>query len=199
MTKMSAVLQETRGTYQHSLSIKEYHTLWKAGLLDERIELIDGVIYNMAPIGTKHVNLTNLLTMELTRRVDHSKWTIQIQAPVQLSNYSEPEPDICIINKSANELIESDRVITSADVYMIIEVANTTLRHDTSIKAPLYAKNGILNYWIFDIKGKQLLIYSDPQNGRYQHKEIIAASDNRALEVLPELVLPVCDYLKKLG
>ena len=190
--------QEIQGTYRHALSIKEYHTLWKAGLLKERIELIAGVIYNMAPIGAKHITLTNLLTMELVKRVDPTKWTVQIQSSIQLNNHSEPEPDICILNKSAEELMNSNSPTASENVQMIIEIANTTLRHDMTIKAPLYAKNNIVNYWIFDLKGKQLIIYSDPQEGRYQQKNTLIASDNRAVEILPGVILPVCNYLKKL-
>jgi len=195
---MSAVLEKTQDTYQHSLSIKEYHTLWKAGFLKERIELIAGVIYNMAPIGGKHISLTNLLTMQLVRRIDPTKWTIQIQSSIQLNNYSEPEPDICILNKSAEELMDRDRPVETENIHMIIEVANTTLRHDATIKATLYAESNILNYWIFDIKGRQLILYSDPQEGHYQQKNSIIASDNRAVEILPGVMLPVCDYLKRL-
>jgi len=194
--KMSAILQQRQGTYKHSLSVKEYHLLWKAGLLNDRIELIEGVIYDMAPIGGKHISLTNLLTMTLARCVDPLEWTIQVQSSIKLDNHSEPEPDLCILNKSADALM--GRIANAEDVYLVIEVADSTLQHDTTVKAPLYAKNDIPHYWVFNLKENSLLIYTDPQNGQYQQHEVIVASDQRKVEVLPDVLLPVSEYLSKL-
>ena len=193
---MSAVLQQRQGTHEHLLSVEEYHLLWEAGLLNEHIELIEGVIYDMAPIGGEHIGLTNLLTMALARSVDPTKWTVQVQSSIKLDRHSEPEPDICILNKSADELM--GQVPEAGDIYLIIEVSHTTLKHDTSIKTPLYAKNGIPNYWVFDIKNKRLLIHSNPQDGRYQDCETIISSDHRVIEILSGVNVPVSEYLKKL-
>lgn len=193
---MSAVLQQRQGTHEHLLSVEEYYVLWEAGMLNEHIELIEGVIYDMAPIGGKHIGLTNLLTMELARRVDPTKWTVQIQSSIILDNHSQPEPDICILNKSVDALM--GRVAKADDVHLIIEVADTTLNHDISVKAPLYAKNGILTYWVFDLKNKRLLIHSNPLNGCYQDCEIIISSDHRVIEILSGITIPVSDYLIKL-
>ncbi len=90
------------------------------------------------------------------------------------------------------------RIAETADIHLIIEVADTTLQHDTMVKAPLYAKNGIPHYWVFNLKDACLFIYSDPQHGGYQQKERIVADDNRTVAVLPDVLLPVSDYLGKL-
>lgn len=193
---MSAVLQTQQGTHRHQLSVEEYRVLWEAGLLNDRIELIEGVIYDMAPIGGRHISLTNLLTMELARRVNPQQWTIQVQSAIRLDNFSEPEPDLCILNQSAETLM--GRVAEAKDVYLVMEVSDTTLQHDRAIKAPLYAKNGIPYYWIFNLKENCLIIYSDPQDGRYQQHEVIIATDQRKVAVVPDVLLPVSDYLGKL-
>lgn len=193
---MSAVLHTEQGTHQHPLSVEAYAILWKAGLLNDRVELIEGVIYDMAPIGGRHISLTNLLNMELARRVDPLQWTIQVQSAIRLDNYSEPEPDLCILNQSAEALM--GRMATAEDVYVVMEVADTTLQHDRAIKAPLYAKNNIPYYWLFNLQEPCLIIYSDPQAGCYQQHEVIVASDQQTVAVLPDVSLSVSDYLSQL-
>jgi Uma2 family endonuclease len=156
--------QDTRP--RHRWTVADYHKMGKVGLLsqDARVELIDGEIVEMAPIGSQHAGQVNHLVGLLWNRL-YGKAVITGQNPVLLGDYGEPQPDIAVLRwrddyyKSAHPKPE--------DILLLIEVADTTARYDREVKVPLYARHNILEVWLLDLPQQHLEVYRDPADGKY--------------------------------
>jgi len=142
----------------------------EVGLLNEdsRVELIDGEIIEMAPIGSSHSGNVKRF-IRLFSRVIANQAILAVQDPVVLSSDSEPEPDIALLRWRADDYEQSHP--HPEDVLLLIEVSDSTLRYDRDVKIPLYAKNGIPEVWLLDIQNRQLEIYREPINGIYQQRD----------------------------
>src|SRR5438105_11623750 len=140
---MSEVYTPTR----YKLTVQDYHKLGEAGILaeDSRVELIDGELIEMAPVGGPHMGTVNRLNKMLVLAVgDHG--VVSVQNPVTLPPYSEPQPDFTILRPGAG--MPASGVPQADDVLLLIEVADTTLRYDHSTQRKLYVEEGIAEYWI---------------------------------------------------
>lgn len=155
---------------RHRWTVAEYHRMGEVGLLNEdsRVELIDGEIVEMAPIGSSHGGNVKRF-IRLFSKVIGDKAIIAAQDPVVLSGYSEPEPDIALLRWRADDYVQSHP--HPEDVLLLIEVSDSTLRYDHDVKIPLYAKNGIPEVWLLDIPNRQLEIYREPANSKYQQRD----------------------------
>ncbi|MDG4597027.1 MAG: Uma2 family endonuclease [Candidatus Contendobacter sp.] len=155
---------------RHRWTVAEYHRMGEVGLLheDSRVELIDGEIVEMAPIGSSHGGNVNRF-IRLFSKVVGDKAIIAAQNPVVLSGYAEPQPDLAILRWRADDYEQSNP--HPEDVLLLIEVSDSTLRYDRDVKIPLYAKNGIPEVWLLDIQNRQLEIYREPINGIYQQRD----------------------------
>jgi Uma2 family endonuclease len=144
----------------------DYHLMAEAGILgeDDRYELIDGEIVEMAAIGAKHANYINRLNLYAVRELG-ATYVISVQNSVQLSIDHEPQPDLMILRWRDDY---DDRIPTPDDVMLLIEVADSTLQYDRKVKLPLYARAGIPEVWIVDVNGQRLTRYSQPEDGIYQ-------------------------------
>ena len=143
------------------LSVDEYHRLGAAGVLheDERIELIEGEMIEMAPIGSRHLAKVNRLSRMLGREVGDEA-TVSTQNPLSLPPEDEPVPDIALLKVRADDYEAA--IPTAQDVLLVIEVADTTLPYDRDVKIPLYARCGILEVWLVNVQSQALSIYLDP-------------------------------------
>ena len=152
---------------RHRWTVAEYHHMAKVGLLNEdsRVELIDGEIVEMAPIGSEHAGHNNYLMNFLAYRL-YGKAVVAGQNPVVLDGYEEPQPDIAILRWQSDSY--RGALPRAEDVLLIIEIADSTLRYDRDIKVPLYAKNGIPEVWLLDLQNRQLEVYREPSHGAYQ-------------------------------
>ena len=155
---------------RHRWTVAEYHRMAEVGLLNEdsRVELIEGELIEMAPIGSPHGGNVKRF-IRLFSKVIGDKAIIAAQDPVVLSGYSEPEPDIALLRWRADDYEQSHP--HPEDVLLLIEVSDSTLRYDRDVKIPLYAKNGIPEVWLLDIQNRQLEIYREPINGVYQQRD----------------------------
>jgi Uma2 family endonuclease len=151
----------------------EYHKMVEVGILaeDDKIELINGEIINMSPIGSKHAAIVRLLDTYLTKRLSQ-EFIVSAQCPLVLNNTSEPEPDLVVLKKREDNYMLNHP--TAADAILIIEVASSSLLYDKEIKSSLYAQSGIPEYWIVDIEKDQIIQMSKPENN-YTETEIINA------------------------
>jgi len=159
-----------------------------SGLLDEtdRVELIEGELIDMTPIGSRHANLVDVLAQILVRRLP-AGCRVRVQNPLRLGESSEPQPDIAVVRDRSYAAAHPE----AADVLLLIEVADTTLEFDRDIKLPLYARHGIPECWLIDVAGRQLSIHREPAEGEYRHicrptsgKTLhLLASDGPALRV----------------
>ena len=151
---------------KRALSVTEYHLMGDVGIFapGERVELIEGEIINMPPIGSTHSGIVDHLNRLLVRAVG-DKAIVRVQNPVVLSDLSEPEPDFALLKPRDN--FYKDATPSASDVLLLIEVADSTLRYDRDIKAPLYARHGIPETWIIDIANAQVTIYRDADEQGY--------------------------------
>jgi Uma2 family endonuclease len=130
---------------------------------EARVELLDGVIYTMSPIGIPHVRAILRLTMELSTQVIPLGYLVSVQNPLWLGAYDLPQPDIAIVPASAAEDRPSDAVL-------VIEVSDTTLRFDRGAKARRYAVGGVPEYWIVNLLARQVEWFRNPgPNGDQRH------------------------------
>jgi Uma2 family endonuclease len=168
---MSAVINEDQPVMapHWKLSTGEYHRMIAAGILqeDDRVELIAGELIDMAPIGPVHASLSSLLFRKLGYATEGRAipWS---QNPIFLEPQSEPQPDFALLTYQANEY--RGWLPKAQDVLLVVEIADATLRYDREIKAPLYARSGLPEYWIINIAERKIEVHlnPDPATGRYQ-------------------------------
>jgi Uma2 family endonuclease len=166
---------------RHRFTVDEYHRMGEIGLLhpDLRVELIEGEIIDMTPIGPDHVGTVNYLTAVLSGPL-RAKAIVQVQGPVRLSNITEPEPDLLVL-LSRDDFYRS-RLPAPGDVVLAIEVAKTSLRFDRQVKLPLYARAGMPETWIVDISGQTIIVATGPGPDGYEHVRVAAPGES--LDVL---------------
>lgn len=152
------------------LTVSEYHKMAEVGILDEddRVELINGEIITMSPIGKLHVNRVNRIT-SIFKKLPDEKAILSVQNPVSIAPYSEPEPDISLLEFRAD--FYEDQLPSAENVLLVIEVADTSLDYDREVKKPLFANAGIPELWIVNIEDEQVEVYKNPQNGDYVNRQ----------------------------
>jgi Uma2 family endonuclease len=158
----------------HRLTVDEYYRMAAVGLLppDARVELIEGEIIDMAPIGSRHAAAVDRLAKLLILAVDKSA-IVRVQGPVRLSVHSEPQPDLAVLRPRADDYRDSHP--ETSDILLLIEVSDTTLRFDREVKAGLYARHGIPALWILDIGDGRLHVFRAPRRGEYTERTDVAA------------------------
>jgi Uma2 family endonuclease len=150
-------------------NVDEYHLLGEAGILneDDRIELIEGELVEMAPIGGEHATVVSRLNRILSRQCDSSQ-LVHVQNPLRLDRGSEPQPDLVL----ARFIRESRDVPNFKDALLVIEVSDSTYNYDRKIKAPLYARAGVPELWIVDCQNRRVEIHTDAKNDIYSSMDI---------------------------
>ena len=148
-------------------NVTEYYQMAKAGVLkpDDRVELIEGEIIKMSPIGSPHAACVSRLVRLLPKRIGETA-ILSVQNPVRLSDFSEPVPDVSLLRPRKDYY--AARHPLPADVLLIIEVADTTLLTDRNIKVPLYARSGIPEIWLANLPKEMIEVYADLHNGKYR-------------------------------
>jgi Uma2 family endonuclease len=162
------------------INVDEYYKMAEVGILKpgDRVELINGEIYEMSPIGSRHGSVVKKLAMILNE-IFKGEAVIGIQDPVRLDESNEPEPDISILKYRAD--FYSQAHPGAHDILAIIEVADSSLRHDKQVKMPLYANYGIPAYWIIEIATKQITVHLDPVGNSYSSQRVYGIGDEIAL------------------
>ncbi len=194
-------MQSTETTINLRLwTVKEYHRMAEAGIFDEdeRVELLEGKIIWMSAIGTAHRSAVGRTNKYLQKHLgDNNKAWISIQDPIQLDDYSEPEPDIAVVK--IDRLDYADHHPTPEEVYLVIEVADTTFKKDCETKGKAYAAAGIIDYWVLDVINRQLHVFREPLENGYKSEVILKENDSISplnfadfnidiLEMLPPVV-----------
>lgn len=173
-------------------TVHDYHRMGEAGILheDDRVELIEGEIVEMAAIGTRHFSCVNGLTRLLVRSVGDEA-IVSVQNPVRLNEHTEPQPDLTVIR----ERDYRESLPMPEDVLLLIEVSDTTLAYDRNVKLPLYARAGIGEVWILDLAGETIERHTDPSEGNYRRTERARRGDRIECSTLSDLTLSVDDVL----
>jgi Uma2 family endonuclease len=173
-------------------TVDEYHRMAEAGVFrpDERVELIDGEIVEMSPIGRRHANCVNNLNRLLVTRLGE-RAIVSPQNPVQISVRSEPQPDLAVLRR--REVSYKDEDTTADDVLLLIEVADTSITYDRTVKLRLYATVGIPEYWVVDAAAEEIEVYRSPESGRYRETARLSMDRSVSLLALPDVTLAVPD------
>lgn len=149
------------------ISVAEYERMGEVGILNpaDRLELLEGEIYEMSPIGSPHAACVNYLS-QLLVNFAAGELIVSTQNPVRLNDFSEPQPDVALVRWRDDFYRRSHP--TPADVLLVIEVADSTVETDRSVKLPLYAGAGVPEVWIVNLPGEAVEIYAGPQGTTYQ-------------------------------
>lgn len=155
------------------ITVAEYHRMGEVGILGERdhIELIEGELVAMSPIGSYHHGTVNKLNHSLVQAVG-ARAVVSVQGPVRLDRFNEPEPDFALLKPRAD--FYQDSPVEPADVLLLIEVADSSLNYDRSVKRVLYARHAIPELWIVDLVAGEVEICRDPGADGYTTVQLIS-------------------------
>lgn len=175
-------------------TVEEYHQMTEAGIFhpEERVELIAGQIIKMSAKGTAHTSAVRRTARILRNRLENQA-DVYTQDPIKLDNSSEPEPDIAVVK--IDPLDYADHHPTPSEVYLIIEVADSSLKYDREIKSKLYAQSGIADYWVLDVIDRKLHMFREPTQEGYQSEVILSQEASISPLQFPTLVIALQDIL----
>lgn len=189
------VISKSNETPLRLWTVEDYHRMVEAGILqpDEAVELIAGqIIQKMSPQGTPHATTIRIVSRLLEKRLGEQV-LVQTQLPIQLNNFSEPEPDIALI--VADELRYLDHHPFPSEVYLIIEIADSTLQRDCQIKALDYGSSGIKDYWVIDINHRCLHVFRKGTEQGYEIEMILQEDETVSLLAFPDINIRVNEML----
>lgn len=179
---------------KHRFNVSDWHQLGEKNffLPNARMELIEGEIIDMVPIGSSHAGCVSWLTQFFVTQVAGSA-IVKVQDPVQLSHFSEPQPDLMILRPEPH--FYRKRHPTPADVLLLIEVSESTLHYDRHTKIPLYARHGIIETWIVNLEQNCIEVYLNPQELDYQEKHIFQRGEVIIPSQLAHIKVAVAEVL----
>ncbi|MBI1963522.1 MAG: Uma2 family endonuclease [Candidatus Rokubacteria bacterium] len=180
---------------RRQFSVKDYHRMIETGILtkDDRVELLEGEIVEMAPIGNPHQatvdRLTRLFISRLGERV-----IVRIQGPVLLASVeSEPQPDVALLMPRSD--FYSTRRPEPEDILLLVEVMDTSVEKDRRVKLPLYARAGIAETWLVDLNAERVEVNRGPGAAGYAETRIVGRGERTTIQAFPDVALTVADLL----
>ncbi len=184
---MSAILEYPQ---KHPISAEEYLRMGEAGVFapEARLELIEGEIIEMAPIGSPHAGCVARLTELFVQRLS-GRAIVWTQNPLIVSDRSVPQPDLALLRPRADYYSASHPRVS--DVFLVVEVADTTLRFDLGTKVPLYARCGIGEVWVVDVNERVVHVFREPAANGYRTSFVASGEQVVANTLLPELAVEV--------
>ncbi len=171
-------------------TVGQYNRMAEVGILteEERVELIEGQIVKLSPIGSRHAACVNRCTRLLHLQAQQL-FIVSVQDPIVLDDYSEPQPDLAVLRWRADYYEQA--LPEAADVLLVIELADTTAGADRNVKVPLYARSGIPATMLIDLPADLVEVHEQPVNGQYQSVQVFKRGDDVRLAALPQLSLGV--------
>jgi len=168
----------------------EYDKLVALGAFaEERIELLDGVLVPMSPIGPRHASAVDLLTLLLIRALG-DRARIRVQNPFAAGDFSEPEPDL-LVAPLADYVTDHP-----AEAYLVIEVAESSAAQDRGRKLRIYAERGVPEYWIVDVVTKRVEVHRDPARGTFRSTRVLEQHESIELLRFPDVCVRLSDVFK---
>ena len=170
-------------------NVYEYHRMVDAGILREgdRVELIRGEILEMSPIGPRH-NAAVMRGNKSLGRIVGDRAIVGVQGSIRFDEWNEPQPDLYLLRPKDD--FYASGLATPSDVFLIIEVADSTLEYDRTVKAALYAITGIPEYWVADIQAQNIIAYSDAEGDIYQTIREFTRGQTLVPRLLPGCTIP---------
>ena len=190
---MAVAAEQERVTevQRYRFTVDEFMRMGEAGIFtgDDRVELIDGEILEMTPIGPLHAWIVDRLAELILARLA-GKVHVRIQNPVRLGSQTEPQPDLVVARRSG---AYADRHPEAADVLLLIEVADSSLRYDRLEKVPRYGKAGVPETWVVDAEARDVTVYTEPGPDGYARQQVRRRGDAVVATSVPELGSSVDD------
>ncbi|MGI8984406.1 MAG: Uma2 family endonuclease [Acidimicrobiales bacterium] len=182
------------GPVRYLFSVDEYEQMGRTGVLDPelRLELLDGEIIEMAPIGPEHSSCVMRLTWLFISRLG-TRMVLSPQNPVRLFPRSEPQPDIVLLRGGMDQY--HHRLPTATDVLLVVEVAKSSLALDRTVKLPIYARQGIPEVWIVDLDGEAVEVYRQPGPDGYAELARVERGGTVSPAAFPDLTLTADEIL----
>jgi Uma2 family endonuclease len=177
---------------KHRVTVSEWHKMGKYNIFppNARMELIEGEIIDMAPIGPSHAscvrNLIELLSIQKGKAA-----LLDVQNPILLSNSSEPEPDLTLLRPMAH--IYRQRHPIPEEIFLLIEISESTIHYDRDQKIPLYAKEGIVECWLVDLNEFQVEVYQNPTANGYTSQQIFESGQVLIPKQLSHIKIPITE------
>ena len=173
---------------RRAITVAEFRAMGAAGLFRDgpRVELLDGAIYDMSPVNRPHKALTSWLDEELHEAL-RRRYTVFCQNAVEPEPTSQPLPDAAVLRRRDDHYAAVDA--TAPDILLLIEVADSSLRHDTEVKAPAYGRDGVVETWVVSVPGRELLQYTGPCEDGYRSVVTHPAGARVTATAVPELTL----------
>ncbi len=176
------------------ITVDEYHRMGEAGILteDDRVELIEGQLIAMTPIGSNHSGTINALNHVLVTRLGQAG-VVAVQNPVRMGDLSEPQPDFAVLRPRDDFYRRSTP--TPEDVVLIIEVADSSLHYDRAIKRSLYARHRIPEFWIVNLTDGEVEVHRDPSGDGYATSQRVGPDGVLTIGFLPGVTIPASVFL----
>ena len=177
----------------YKFTAEDFYRLYENGLFDskDRIELLNGDIIIMHPVGWRHANAITNLNSDLAEQA-RRRFKISPQNPVELERYSAPQPDLALVPWSRGN---SKRHPAPEEVFLIIEVADTSLRYDREEKLRAYAATGIREFWLLNLQDDILEIYRQPEGPAYREQLTVPADGTASPLAFPDVTIALADIL----
>ena len=175
---------------RRKIDVETYHRMGETGLLgaDERVELVDGDIVEMVPIGSEHAGTTAAIHLRLVRALDDATAFVTATHPLHIDRFNEPQPDVLVLRPRADDYRRAHP--GPADVLWLIEAAQSSLEYDRGFKSRLYARAGVPELWIVDLAGRAIELHRRPTAEGYASVERRRTGQLRP-EPLPAVALDV--------
>jgi Uma2 family endonuclease len=175
-------------------TVDEYHRMAETGILGEndRVELLDGEIVEMTPIGPGHAGCVDDL-VRLFYRVAGEAVILGVQRPLAVGTHWEPQPDVAVLKPRPQGYRRVHP--RPSDVVLLIEVADSSLEFDRAVKLPLYARAGIAEVWLVNLRATQIEVYRAPRDGAYTDRRVLGRDATLTVLGLPGITLPARDIL----
>ena len=172
----------------------DYYRMWEVGILPEdgRFELIRGEIIEMPLPGRPHRSRVDRLNQLFCLALGKSA-IVRVQNAVPLDRYSVPVPDLTLLKPRADFYEASDAA--PEDIFLIVEVSDTTVWYDTNVKAPLYASAGIGEYWQLDVQKRVLIVCTEPSEGEYRNVRTLHPDDTIRPQRLPDVAFRIDEMI----
>ncbi|MEM8640383.1 MAG: Uma2 family endonuclease [Cyanobacteria bacterium P01_G01_bin.54] len=175
-------------------TVGQYHQMIESGILTDRdrVELLQGEIIEMSPVGFKHAACVDRLNDRLGKSLG-DRAIIRVQSSIQLSNYSEPQPDIAILRRRDD--FYGNGHPQPPDIFALIEVSDTTIKYDRETKLPLYAQDGIPEVWIVDLGEQAIERYTAPSPSGYQQTQTLTHQQLIRLQAFQDITFSIVQLL----
>ena len=189
MTREASDVLSRHRVPRHRLTVADYHRLGQAGILgeDDRVELLEGQLVDMSPIGPRHALAVDALTELLVHAVA-GRAHVRVQNPIALDNGSEPQPDLTVVRRPWSGYPRAHP--GPADVLLLIEVADSSLELDLGAKRAIYARAGIAEFWIVDLTSDTVLVCGDPDGDGYRSVVPVRAPGVLEVRALAGVAIP---------